>query len=186
MADNPRPVSPPPDVSRLSAASLCAALRVLPYRATTLLVMRLVQGRSLEDCAVFYGITPEAFRVHLLRAGLELTRALALPCRPPENDAEEEVWARSLSEALERETASVAPALGATVDVCRRVRAAGPEVTAALEAAEREEERSPRRQREDWLRRLAVLALLALTVWLYLHRPPEPPERPVPPRAQER
>jgi hypothetical protein len=182
MAENRAPVSPAPDVTRLSAPELGAALRALPYRPSAFLVKRLVQGRSLEESATFYGISPEAFSVHLLRAGLALTGTVALPCRSPENDAEEDVWARALAEALERETAAVPAALAETVTLCRRLRALGPEVAAALEAAEREEEDSPKRQREDWLRRLAVLALVGLTAYLYCNRPEEPPERPVQPR----
>lgn len=181
MAENRRPVSPAPDVSRLSAPELSAALRAQPYRASAFLVMRLVRGQSLEDCAAFYGISPSAFSTHLLRAALELTRTLTLPCRPPENEAEEDVWARGLADALEHESVGAASALTGVVDVCRRVRALGSEVAAALDAAEQEEEQSPRRRREELLRKLAVLALVALTLWLYLHRPPEPPERPASP-----
>jgi hypothetical protein len=182
MTENARRVSPPPDVSRLSAPELCAALRALPYRESAILVHRLVRGRTLEESAAFYGISPEAFSVHLLRAGLSLTAAAVLPCRPPENDAEETLWARALTEALERETAAVPPGLTSPVALCRRLRALGPEVAAALEAAEREEEGSPNRTREDWLRKLAVLALLGLTGYLYCNRPEDPPERPVQPR----
>ncbi|WP_324965625.1 hypothetical protein [Archangium sp.] len=186
MTENAAPVSPAPDVSRLSTAELGAALRALPYRQTAFLVKRLVQGRSLRESAAFYGITPESFSVHLLRAGLALTTAAALPCRAPENDVEEDVWVRALAEALERETAAVPPALVETVALCRRLRALGPEVEAALEAAEREEVDSPKGQREDWLRRLAVLALLGLTAYLYCNRPEEAPERRVQPRSIER
>jgi hypothetical protein len=186
MTENARRVSPPPDVSRLSAPELCAALRALPYRESAFLVLRLVRGRTLEECATFYGVSPEAFSVHLLRAGLALTTAATLPCRAPENDAEEALWARALAQALEHDTVAVPPALTSPVALCRRLRELGPEVAAALEAAEREEEGSPNRTREDWLRKLAVLALLGLTAYLYCNRPEEPPERPVQPRPVER
>lgn len=186
MTENAAPVSPAPDVSRLTTPELGAALRALPYRTSAFLVTRLVRGRSLEDSATFYGISREAFSVHLLRAGLELTKAAALPCRPPESEVEEDVWARALAEALERETAGVPPGLVETVALCRRLRTMGPEVAAALEAAEREEEASPKSQREDWLRKVAVLALLGLTAYLYCNRPEEPRERAVQPRTLER
>ena len=69
----------------------------------------------------------------------------------------------------------------------RRMLALGPQVTEALQAAEREEEASPARRREDWLRRGAVLALLALTAYLYFTRPPEePPRAPIPMRGPSR
>ncbi|HSP80811.1 MAG TPA: hypothetical protein VLQ93_19950 [Myxococcaceae bacterium] len=174
-------MSPTPDMSLLSAAELAEALRKLPNRQMGFLLGRLVRRRSLEACAAFYGITPEAFSVHLLRAGLALTEATALPCRPPIDEAEEVEWARALSEALEEETAKVPSPLVRTVKLCRRLRELGPQVEATLEAAEREEEESPKRRREELVRRLAILVLLALTAWLYLNRAeeaPEPPSRP--------
>jgi hypothetical protein len=186
MAENGAPVSPPPDVAHLSTAELVAALRALPYRQTAFLMTRLVQDRSTRESATFYGITPEAFCVHLLRAGLALTRAAVLPCREPENDVEEDVWARALAEALERETAAVPGLLTETVALCRRLRALRREVAAALEAAEREQEESPKGKQEDWLRKLAVAALLVLTAFLYCNHPEETPERRVQPRSMER
>jgi hypothetical protein len=173
-------------MSRLTAAELCAALRALPYRQAAFLVTRLVQGRTQEESAAFYGISREAFSVHLLRAGLALTEALNLPCRAPENDAEEDVWARALAEALERETATVPQVLAETVALSRRLRTLGGEVAAVLETTEREEEESPKRRREDWLRKLAVLALLGLTAYMYCNRAEEPPERSTPTRPRER
>lgn len=171
MTENVPPVSPPPDASRFTAAQLLAALRVLPYREAAFLHTRLTRGHALEESAAFYGISPDAFSVHLLRAALAWSRAATLPCRPPESDTQEAVWARALAGALEQENASVPAALVGTVALCRRLRALGGEVTQALQAAEQEEESSPARQREDWLRRLAVLALLALTAYLYFTRP---------------
>ncbi|WP_043428392.1 hypothetical protein [Cystobacter fuscus] len=187
MSENAAPVSPAPDAALFSTAQLLAALRALPYREAAFLLTRLTQGRSLEESAAFYGISPEAFSVHFLRAALGLSRAASLPCRPPENDAQEDVWARALAGALEQDTEGVPTALAATLALCRRMRALGQEVTGALQAAEREEENSPRRRREDVLRRLAVLALLALTAWLYFNRPvEEPPKRPIPPPSLQR
>lgn len=187
MSENAAPVSPAPDASHLSTAQLLAALRALPYREAAFLLTRLTQGRSQEESAAFYGISPEAFSVHFLRAALGLSREASLPCRPPENDAEEDVWARALAGALEQDTGAVPPPLAATLALCRRMRALGQEIAGALQAAEREEEDSPRRRREDVLRRLAVLALLALTAWLYFNRPvEEPPKRPIPPPSLQR
>jgi hypothetical protein len=171
MSENVPPVSPTPDVSRFPAAQLLAALRVLPYREAAFLLTRLTRNHSQEESAAFYGISPESFSIHLLRAALDWSRAAALPCRPPESDLEEESWARALAGALDQEGGSVPPALVATVALCRRMRALGGEVTEALQAAEQEEENSPARRREDGLRRLAVLVLVALTAYLYFSRP---------------
>lgn len=171
MAENRGPVSPPPDVSHLSATELGVALRALPYRQSAFLVTRLLQGRTLEESAASYGISPAAFSVHLLRAGLAFTRAVALPCREPADDAEEALWARVLTEALEGEVTGVPPSLVTPVALCRRLRALGPEVVAALESAEREEENAPGRRWEDLLRWLAMLALVGLTAYLYFTQP---------------
>ena len=70
MAENGARVSPAPDPSRFTTAELLAALRALPYREAAFLLTRLTQGRSLNESAAFYGISPDAFSVHLLRAAL--------------------------------------------------------------------------------------------------------------------
>jgi hypothetical protein len=181
MAENRAPVSPPPDVTRLSPARLGAALRALPYRPSAFLLARLVQRRSLEECASLYGISPEAFSVHLLRAGQSLAAEVELPHRPPVNEAEEALWARHLSEALEREAVAGPSSLASTVELCRRLREQGPEVRTVLEVAEREEEDSPKRRREDQVRRLLILGLVGLTAWLYCTRPAEELELPTRP-----
>jgi hypothetical protein len=167
------------DPSQLAPTLLGEVLRSLPPRAAALLRRRLARGESLEACALFYGVTPEAFSIHLLREALALTAAAGGRTRSPENPEEEAAWARQLSAALERETAPSSPALADTVALCRRLLSAGPEVEAALEAADRAEAASPRRRREDLLRRLAVGLLLALAAYFYFTRAPEP-ERGVP------
>ncbi|HYH97214.1 hypothetical protein [Hyalangium sp.] len=160
--------------SQLAPAALAVELRNQPPRQTALLRRRLVQGASLEACAAFYGVRLEAISIHLLRAALELTTAAGGSPRPPASDDEEEAWARQLSAALERETASVSPGLQDTVALCRRLQTVGKEVEAALAAIERLEAASPHRKREELIRRLAVGLLLALAAYFYLKRPPAP------------
>jgi hypothetical protein len=179
MTENGAPVSPAPQASALTPAALCEALRHLEPRPAAVLTRRLLEERPLDACAAFYGVSREAFALLLLRAAQSLTRALGLPARPPVSEDEERTWARMLTETLEGGTAPVAAALVSTVEVCQRLRATRAEVQAALDAAEREEENSPRRRRQDLLRRLAVAVLLALTAYLYWTRPAEPPARPV-------
>jgi hypothetical protein len=179
MEENHAPVSPAPDASALTPAALCEALRTLEPRPAAVLSRRLLEDRSLDACATFYGVSREAFSLLLLRAAQSLALATGLPARPPTSEAEEATWARMLAETLEGGTAPVSAALVSAVDVCRRLRTQRTEVRAALEAAEREEADSPRRRREEWLRRLVVAALLALTAYLYWTRPAEPPTRPV-------
>lgn len=169
-----------PGMAHPSPEALAQALRALPARPSSLLSLRLLRVRSEEACAAFYGTSTEAFGVHLLRAGLELAAGLGQRVRAPESAAEEEAWARALAAALEGEGARVGAALEPVVELCRRLREAAPEVAARLEQLEQEEARSPHRQREEWLRRLAVLLLVALTAWLYWTRPPEEPGKPPP------
>jgi len=179
MGEDGAPVtSPEPAASRLSPSALITALRGLEPRPSALLVRRLVGGRSQAECAAFYGVPEEAFSVLLVRAGVALAWEAGLGAREPSGDDEEAAWARMLAGALEREDAPVLAALGPVVEVCRRLRAAGPEVAAGMEATARAELESPTRRREEWLRRLAVAALLALTAYLYLSRPEEPSRRP--------
>jgi hypothetical protein len=179
MAENGSPVTAPgPDASRLPFPALGAALRALEPRPAAVLMRRLVERRPLAECATWYGVPVESFSVLLLRAGVALARRLELPAREPSGTDEEEAWARMLAAALERESAPVPVPLVPVVEVCRRVLAVGPEVETALEEAARADAESPKRRREDWLRRLAVAALLALTAWLYWTRPPEPTPRP--------
>lgn len=181
MGEDGAPVtSPEPAASRLSPPVLTTALRGLEPRASALLVRRLVEGRPLKACAAFYGVSEDAFSVLLVRAGVDLARRVGLPARAPSGDDEEAAWARMLPAALEREDAPVLAALVPVAEVCRRLLAVGPEVAAGLEAAARAEADAPHRRREEWLRRLAVAALLALTAYLYLSRPEEPPRRPPP------
>ncbi|MCP3145160.1 hypothetical protein [Pyxidicoccus xibeiensis] len=173
--------SPEPDAPRLSPTVLIAALRAMEPRPSALLNRRLVEGRSQEDCATFYGVSTSAISVLLLRAAVVLARDVGLPAREPAGDDEEAAWARMLAEALLREDAPLPAALVPVAEVCRRLRAAGHDVAAGLELASREDAASPHRRREEWLRRLAVAALLALTAYLYLSRPEEPPRRQRPP-----
>jgi hypothetical protein len=171
MAQTDVPMPAAFDPSQLTPAALAEVLRKLPPRPSALLRRCLARGESMEACAAFYGVTPEAFATNLLREALALTEAAGGSPRAPESPDEEAAWARQLSTTLERETASVSPALADTVLLCQRIRAQGPQVEVALEAADRAEAASPRRKREDLLRRLAVGLLLALAAWFYWKRP---------------
>lgn len=166
------------DPTQLTPAALGEVLRTLPSRPAALLRRRVARRESLEACAAFYGVTPEALSTTLLREALTLTASAGGSTRPPERAEEESAWARQLSAALERETVPVSPQLADTVALCRRLSAVGPEVEAALDEAERAEAASPRRKREDLIRRVAVGLLLALAAYFYWNRPPDPPSPP--------
>src|SRR5688500_16847143 len=71
------PVQPPPTVD-----SVRTALVSLQPREAQLLRMRLLEGHSLGDCALRYGVDPSATAIHLLRAACALVAALGTPLRP--------------------------------------------------------------------------------------------------------
>ncbi|AEI68166.1 hypothetical protein LILAB_31425 [Corallococcus macrosporus] len=172
MGEDGTPVTSP---SRAALpATFITALRELEPRPAAMLVHRLVEGHSLAACATHYAIPPDTFSVHLLRAALALTRRRGLPAREPASADEETAWARRLAEALERQDARFPAGLAPVVETCRELQAQAGPVATGLEAAEQESRASPRRRREEWLRRLAVALLLGLTAWLYLSKSEEP------------
>ncbi|MFP2934270.1 hypothetical protein ACLESO_55960, partial [Pyxidicoccus sp. 3LG] len=63
-----------PDASRLPPAVLVPALLAMEPRPSALLVRRLVEGRSEDECATFYGVSPAAISVLVLRAAVDLAR----------------------------------------------------------------------------------------------------------------
>ncbi|MFY1832210.1 hypothetical protein ACN47A_40315 [Myxococcus fulvus] len=179
MGEDGAHVTPPESSpSRLPPQAFVRALRELEPRSAAALTRRLVTGTSQGDCARFYGVTDEALSVMLLRAAVSLTRTVVPGAREPTTAEEESAWARMLAAALEREDAPVPAGLVPVVEACRRLRALSGDVATGLEAATQEDQASPQRRREDWMRRLAVMALLALTAYLYLSRPEEPARRP--------
>ncbi len=155
------------------AERLRLRLAELSPRSAQALILRLVEGRSREDCARLYGIAPEAFDVMLLRAAKELAGQVSTA--PYQQELSE---AKELAAALSN---GVRTGLAAHLEPLAEHRA---EVKQRIEAAEREAERSVARRREDWIRRILVLLIIALTAYFYVSRPPEaPPLRPAAPSA---
>ncbi|WP_426753118.1 hypothetical protein [Myxococcus sp. Y35] len=160
-----------PDTPGRSPTASITALQALEPRPSAMLIQRLVENRPLAACAMHYGTSSQAFSVLLLRAAVTLARQRGLPAREPSSEDEEAAWARMLTEALERQDAKFPTALAPVVEACRELQAMAPQIATGLDAAERDARASPHRRREEWLRRLAVVALLALTAWLYLSKP---------------
>jgi hypothetical protein len=139
----------------------------------------LLEGGPLEACAANYGVSPNAYAVHLLRAGRALAAQLGVPPEAPGDVAgmDEVAQARGVVRALEaarRATAGgplptdVPDGLHPLVSVLSQVAAQAGAIRAAQLAAEEAEAQSPRRQREEWLRRLAIAILVALTAYFLL------------------
>ncbi|QDE98496.1 hypothetical protein BHS05_23080 [Myxococcus xanthus] len=174
MGEDGSPVTSP---SRAALpTTFVTALRELEPRPAAMLIHRLVEGRSREACATHYGIPAQAFSVLLLRAAIGLARHRGAPAREPASEDEEAAWARMLADALERQDAKFPTALTPVVETCRELQTLAPQVATGLETAEQEARASPQRRREEWVRRLAVALLLAMTAWLYLSKPGGPSE----------
>ena len=159
-----------------TADSYRAALAQLSPRAAQALRLRVLEGRSAQECAHFFGIEPAVFGLMLLRATCEL-EALEQPgsARPNPDLASEQAQARALEAGL---------AGGATserIDRLKAMGAMGPEILSHLAAMERAHERSPAFKRETFIRRSLVLVVLLLTAFFYWRSRSLPTFQPRPP-----
>ena len=157
-------------MASLTAQRLAGLLSRMGGRPPQALARRLLQGRSREECAAFYGISVPAFDVLLLRAAQALEAAAwpGQPRAPLLPTAEEEAQAAQLARALEE---APPPELGPEVKrharLLSHLRAQADEVNAGLDALERAAESSPRARRDAWIRRGLVLLLAAAALLLY-------------------
>lgn len=144
------------------AAELHRALHDLDPRSTRFLSLRLVQGRSLEECARFFGISPGAAKVHLLRASLELAGA-----RSDGTGPNEEAEATAFTAALDGAAPIVADRLLAPLEAASRLRAQASEIQAMEERAFVAAD-SPEARRAHLARNLIIGALVILGAILFL------------------
>jgi hypothetical protein len=117
-------------------------------------------GRSAHDFAAFYGLQASAADLLLWRSAQDLDEVLNGSRPSPLRSFDEE----------QREAAALAQSLAAEQPtgpglslLALRQHAAA--LRAALAEAERAEARSPARARETWLRRVAIVAVLAVSAW---------------------
>ena len=169
MTDDVPVFDPVEEAATAAARRLLGLLERIPSRAVRALNLRLVEGRSREECAGFFGISPEAFDVMLLRAvDAFLAEAVPSPApRPPAPPFSEELSAaRELAAAL----ASGCPPAGAAqarrFSGLTRLRALAPQLLAEMEAASRLEE-SSRSRWDGLLRKGLVLLLAGAAIYLY-------------------
>ncbi len=176
------------------AQALRQILKALPARQAQPLTFFAVEGRSVGQCADLFGISEPAFDIMLLRAAEAYQSALEHVAqrpggrRSPWRTAEETSRARALREALDGHAVPADPALLSLRDALRELQQQAPALRALDEEALRRAQQTPRRWDEVWLRRLLVIAVLALTALLqarellskrpprYEPRPPEPPK----------
>lgn len=146
----------------MEAERIRLRLQALAPRSTRALTLRLLKGLSRSECASFYGISPQAFDLMFLRAAREY-QGEPQGALPFETESRQ---ATLLSQALEQgatATAELAPLAERLREVSRLAR----EVSQRIEEAWRVEEASPRRRREDWIRRALILAVVALALFFY-------------------
>jgi hypothetical protein len=148
-------------------------LERLSPRSAPALGLRLLEKRSRESCAGFFGISLDAFDVMLLRAARELAAVERGERVEPIGSYEEEL----------NEARSLAAGRLPLASKLLSIEALAEPVKAQIEEAARANEASPKYRRETWLRRLVVVAIVAVTAWFYVQgqnrkTPPNPPPHP--------
>jgi hypothetical protein len=159
---------------------LLEALGRIPPRSAHLLGARVLDARSSSECAGLYGVSESALAVHFLRSA-ELLEKATTSDRPivlsdePEEPADVEqqralslarAWDASLRVEPSQDQAPISndPVL-ALLSLLRQHSA---EVRRLSDAREREFIDSPAGRRREWVRRLALGALVVLGIWLWL------------------
>lgn len=139
-----------------TTAQLLAALEAMPSRSVAILHARCIQGKSREHCAHAYGISPEAFDALLLGAANDLAHAIG---------AEPLAFAPQTAAQLAADFESTAP----TEEIAHALRALRSHASALGPALEPVTDlvHVPVSAFEKWLRRLAIIAILLLTAYLY-------------------
>ena len=152
----------------MDAETSYRALTQLHPRHAQVLVARFVaktptgDGRSFREFVAFYGVPEASAKVLLWRAVREFEAARqGVPAEPPVAFGEEVRQAEALHDALERVEPSP------TVAALRALTANAPTLRQRIREAERAEVESPAYARETWLRRVAIVIVLALSAWFY-------------------
>jgi hypothetical protein len=154
------------EVAKMSAGELRDVLERMPSRSARVLVLRLVEGRSPEACAAFYGISVEAFDVMLLRAADELLATVGTSQEWLDFDTERRA-ARALAEGLESGISPLGRAQGLRWAALARLKALAAELAAELDAAARAEAQAPRSRKEALIRKALVVLLAGAALYLY-------------------
>ncbi|MBL8917600.1 MAG: hypothetical protein JNJ54_01970 [Myxococcaceae bacterium] len=125
-------------------------------------------GRSFDQFAAFYGVAPAAAKVLLWRAVREFDAVVrGQPAPAPLPFELEARAAEALHAALESPLPPPSQELASLVEPLRALTTHAPALRERLAAAERAELDSPAYARETWLRRLAIVLVLALSAWFY-------------------
>ncbi|MDP1914627.1 MAG: hypothetical protein Q8L14_00175 [Myxococcales bacterium] len=153
--------------------SYLALTRVHP-RALQVLLARFVakteagDGRSMTAFAAFYGVPEAAAKVLLWRAVGEFEAVLSgRPAPTPLPFEEEQRRADALCAAIDAPLPPQSQELGKTVGALTALHANASAIRERLARAEQAELSSPEYTRETWLRRIAIVVVLAVSAWFY-------------------
>lgn len=155
----------PPELQR--------ALAAMPPRAAQTLLFRCVEQHSTDACAALYGVGLPQWRILFFDAA----RALIGEVRPLP-DAERATRAAELDALYGDPRASPRPDQAPLLTPLRALAEHRGEVRRLLIDAERAAEASPARAREAWLRRIAVVAIIAVSIFVWMRDREAPPKRP--------
>lgn len=125
-------------------------------------------GRPFDAFAAFYGVPPSSAKVLLWRAVREFDAVLR--GQPPPVPLPFELEARAaeaLHAALESPLPPTSQELAGLIEPLRALTTHAATLRERLAAAERAELESPAYARETWLRRIAIVLVLALSAWFY-------------------
>lgn len=161
----------------MTPEALFRALQQLPPRAAQTLLFRCVERRTAEGCAALYGIGLEQWKLLFFEAARGLVGEV-----DPLPDAQRVGLAAQLHAAFEG-TAEPAE-LAHLLTPLRRLVEHREEIERLRAEAERAAAASPARARETWLRRLAVVAIIAVSLFVWLRDRDKPPP-PVDPRTRQ-
>lgn len=152
---------------------LVAALRELEPRTARLLELRLLHGKSDEELARFFGMSTESYVVHLLRAARAFMQAYTPVWGSAEREVPIEVEITEGTELSRALTAAShpAPSVAALWRALSHLSAQGPRVRRRLEELAKQEAASPAARRETLIRRVLVVILVVVTLYLYFSRP---------------
>lgn len=164
----------------LDEAALHDALQRTPPRSAEVLSRVALDGWTVPTLAERYGVPAASASVLLLRSLRDFDAAAnraPTPARPLP-DADEAVQAEALARALEGGATS--DAVRPLAEALRALATHREGVKRRLAEAERLAAESPARRRETWLRRIAIVVVLALSAWFYWREQHEPPPAPRP------
>ena len=139
--------------------------RLVALRPRHQLVLRLhfLEGRPFTDCATFLGIPPSAHELLFFRATQELLR------QPEDSDPTREGrHAKQLANALSNDELPANTPVRSMATALVELKQIGQPLRQYMIRWEDEQDRSPLRQKQEWLRWAAVAIVLALALLGYL------------------